>query len=81
MNLGNECVYHVFSGSKCIFLVLYVSAILLVLNDMNFLTKCKKITSKNFVMKDLGDASCVLDIQIYVGHSQNILGLSQTGYV
>ena len=35
MNLADECIYHKFSGSKYIFLVLYVNDILLAPNDLN----------------------------------------------
>ena len=60
-----ECKYYKFSGSKYIFLVLYVDNILLATNDLNLLRDIKKFMSNNFEMKDLGNASYVLDIQIY----------------
>ena len=37
MNLANDCIYHKFSGSKYIFLVLYVDDILLATNDIGLL--------------------------------------------
>ena len=37
--------------------------------------------SNNFEMKDLGDASYVLGIQIYRDRPKIILGLSQKGYI
>ena len=37
MNPADECIYHKFSGSKYIFLVLYVDDILLATNDLNLL--------------------------------------------
>src|ERR1044072_3169604 len=37
VNNGEDCVYHKFSGSKYIFLVLYVDAILLATNDIGML--------------------------------------------
>ena len=39
---------------------LYVDDILLTNNDISFLCKTKNFLSKNFEMKDLGDASFVL---------------------
>ena len=64
MNAFDECVYHKFIGSKHIFLVLYVDDILLATNDTGILYQTKKFLSKNFEMKDLGEASFVLGIQI-----------------
>ena len=81
MNPADECIYHKFSGSKYIFLVLYVDDILLATNDLNLLRDAKKFMSNNFEMKDLGNASYVLGIQIYRDHSKDILGLSQKGYI
>ena len=37
--------------------------------------------SKKFEMKDLGDASFVLGIQIHQDRSRRILGLSQKSYI
>ena len=68
-------------GSKYIFLVLYVNDILLATNDLNLLRDTNKFLSRNFEMKDLGDASYVLGIQIYQDRYTNILGLSQKGYI
>ena len=81
INLCDECIYHEFSGSKYIFLVLYVDDILLATNDQNLLLETKKFLSNNFEMKDRGDASYVLDIQIYRDRPKNILGVSQKGYI
>ena len=42
MNLVDDCVYHKFSGSKYIFLVLYVDDILLAINDIGMLHETSK---------------------------------------
>ncbi|KAL9265865.1 Retrovirus-related Pol polyprotein from transposon TNT 1-94-like protein [Drosera capensis] len=81
MNVVDDCVYHKFSGSKFIFLVLYVDDILLATNDMCILHETKKFLSSNFEMKDLGEASFVLGIQIHRERSRGILGLSQNSYI
>ncbi|RDY04449.1 hypothetical protein CR513_11841, partial [Mucuna pruriens] len=76
-----DCVYHKFSGSKYIFLVLYVDDILLTSSDTSLLHEIKRFLTKNFEMKDLGKASLVLGIQIVRDHSQGILRLSQESYI
>ena len=81
VNKVDNCVYHKFSGSRYIFLVLYVDDILLACNDMGLLSETKSFLSKNFEMKDLGEASFVLGIQIYRDCIQNIMGLSQKAYI
>ena len=48
MNPADEYIYHKFSGSKNIFLVLYVDDILLATNDLNLLNDTKKFLSNNF---------------------------------
>ena len=80
-NVVDDCVYHKFSGSKMIFLVLYVDDILLATNDTGMLYATKKFLSKNFEMKDLGEASFVLGIEILRNRSQYTLRLSQRNYI
>ena len=60
----DECVYHKFSGSEHLFLVLYVNDILLATNDIGLLHEIKRFLSNNFKMVVLGDASFVLRIKI-----------------
>jgi len=74
-------VYHKFSGSKYIFLILYVDDILLATNDKKNLQETKRFLPKKFDMKDLGETSLVLGIQIYQGGPRGILGLSQKIYI
>ena len=81
MNMVDDCIYHKFSGSKHIYLVLYVDDILLATNDIGMLHETKRFLSKKFEMKDLGDDSFVLGIQIHRDRSRGILGLSQKSYI
>ena len=64
-------------GISTFFLALYVDDMLLATNDKGLLHKTKRFLSKQFDMKDLGDASFVLGIQIYRDRSRGILSLSQ----
>ena len=60
---------------------MYVDDILLATNDIGMLHETKRFLSKNFEMKDLGDASFVLGILIQRDRSRGILGLSQRSYI
>ena len=60
-----DCVSQKFSESKFIFLVLYVNDVLLAINDIGMLHETKKFRIKKFEMKDLGDASLAVGIQIH----------------
>ena len=81
MNMVDDCIYHKFSGSKHIYLVLYVDDILLATNDIRMLHETKRFLSKKFEIKDLGDASFVLGIQIHRDFSRGTLNLSQKSYI
>jgi len=61
--------------------VLFVDDILLTSNDISFLQEIKKFLTKNFEMKDLGEASFVLGIKILRDRSQGIVRLSQESYI
>ncbi|RVW43382.1 Retrovirus-related Pol polyprotein from transposon TNT 1-94 [Vitis vinifera] len=80
-NIVDQCIYLKFSGSKFIILVLYVDDILLASSDVGLLHETKRFLSSKFDMKDLGDASFVLGIQIYRDRPRGILGLSQKAYI
>ena len=80
-NIMDQCIYQKVNGSKICFLVLYVDDILLVTNDKGFLYEVKQFLSKNFDMKDMGEASYVIAIKIHRERSQGILGLSQETYI
>ena len=56
-NIVNQCMYHKVSESEFIFLVLYVDDILLASSDIGLLHETKRFLSRNFAMKDLGEAS------------------------
>ncbi|PKI39857.1 hypothetical protein CRG98_039762 [Punica granatum] len=80
-NLVDQCIYLKVSGSKFIFLVLYVDDILLASNDLGLLEETKQFLSTNFEMKDMGETSYVIGIEIHRGRKQRTLGLSQKAYI
>ena len=61
----DQCICYKVNGSKICFLLLYVNDSLLAANDRGLLHKVKQFLSKNFNMKDMGDASYVIGIKIH----------------
>ena len=80
-NKVDQCIYCKVSGREYIFLILYVDDILLASSDVDLLHETKRMLSENFDMKDLGEASFVLGIEIHRDRSRHILGLSQRAYI
>ena len=80
-NIDDNYVYAKFKNGKCIFLVLYVDDILLSSSDVSLLLETKKFLSSKFDMKDLGEASFVLEIEIHRDRENEVLGLSQKAYL
>jgi hypothetical protein len=64
-NVEDNCVYAKFKNEKFIFLILYVDDILLANSDVRLLQETKQFLSSKFDMKDLGEASYVLGIEIH----------------
>ena len=73
-NPMDQCIYQKVSGSKICFLILYVDDILLATNDKGFLHEVKQFLSKNFDMKDMGEASYVIGIKIHRDRTRGLLG-------
>ena len=80
-NDENNCIYAKFKSGNFIFLILYVDDILLASSDVRLLLETKKFLSSNFDMKDLGEASFVLRIEINRDRRKGVLGLSQKAYL
>ena len=80
-NENEPCVYKKISGSAVVFLVLYVDDILIIGNNIPTLPSINTWLGKCFVMKELGEASCILGIQIYQDRSKRLIGLSQSVYI
>jgi len=80
-NTVDRCIYLNVSGSKFIFLILYVDDILLATNDLGLLSETKRFLSNNFEMKDMGEAYYLIGIEIFRDRSQGLLGLSQNAYI
>ena len=75
-NVEDNCIYAKFKNGRFIFLVLYVDDILLASSDVSLLQETKKFLSSKFDMKDLGEASYVLGIEIHRDRRKWVLELS-----
>lgn len=64
-----------------VFLILYVNDIQIIGNDIESLTLVKVWLTKQFQMKDLGEASYVLGIRIFRDRKNKMLSLSQASYI
>ena len=72
---GEACIYKKVSGSSVEFLISYVDDILLIGNNTKFLDIIKGYLNKNFSIKDLGEATCILGINNYRDRSRRLIGL------
>jgi hypothetical protein len=80
-NVEESCVYKKVSGSVVVFLALYMDDILLIRNNISMMKAVKSSLRKSFSMKDLGEATYILDIKIYRDRSKRLIGLSQDPYI
>jgi hypothetical protein len=80
-NEEDNYIYAKFKNEKSIFLILYVDDILLASSDVHLLLETKGFLSSYFDMKDLGEASYVLRIEIHRDRRNGVLGLSQKSYI
>jgi hypothetical protein len=74
-NIEDNCVYAKFKNGRYTFLILYVDDILLASSDVSLLLETKRFLSSKFDMKDLGEASFVLGVEIHRDRSKGVLGL------
>ncbi|KAA0067938.1 gag/pol protein [Cucumis melo var. makuwa] len=80
-NVDEPCVYKKINKVKVAFLVLYVDDILLIGNNVGYLTDVKAWLAAQFQMKNLGEAQYVLGIQIIRDRKNKTLALSQATYI
>ena len=80
-NLDEPCVYKRHQDQVVMFLVLYVDDILLIGNYVGVMSSVKVWLSRQFDMKDLGEANFILGIKLWRDRKNKMLGLSQAGYI
>uniref|UniRef100_A0A8R7JZD3 Retrovirus-related Pol polyprotein from transposon TNT 1-94 n=1 Tax=Triticum urartu TaxID=4572 RepID=A0A8R7JZD3_TRIUA len=81
MTEGDHCIYFKIMGNKFVLLSLYVDDILIASNDKSTLMEVKTWLSSKFDMKDMGEASYVLGVEIRRDRRKRMLGLSQKAYL
>ena len=81
MTEGDHCIYTKVIGSNFVLLSLYVDDILIASNDKVTLVEVKAWLSSKFDMKDMGEASYVLGVEIHRDRNKRLLGLSQKTYL
>jgi hypothetical protein len=74
-NEEDNCIYAKVKNGKFIFLILYVDDILLASSNVNLLLETKRVLSSNIDMKDLSEASFILEIEIHRDRRKRVLGL------
>jgi hypothetical protein len=72
-NEEDNCIYAKFRSGKFIFLILYVDDILLASSDVSLLLETKRFLFSNFDMKDLDEASFILEIEIHRDRRKRVL--------
>ena len=80
-SVDKACVYKLKREKSVVFLVLCVDDILLIGDNVKLLTEVKDLLATQFKMKDLGNASYVLGIQILRDRKNRVLTLSQVAYI
>ena len=80
-NVDEPCVYKHIIDKKVVSLLLYVDDILLIGNDVKILSDVKAWLANQFQMKDLGEASYILGIQIIRDRKKRLLAMSQASYI
>lgn len=78
---GYHCIYFKIVGGNFTLLSLYVDDILIASSNKEMLVEVKTWLSSTFEMKDMGNASYVLGVEILRDRNKGTLGLSQRNYL
>ena len=74
-------VYYPGSGADATFLAVYVDDLLIFGHDLQFITSFKTRLNDTFKIKDLGEVSTILGMQVRRDRAQRTITLSQTEYL
>ena len=79
VNEADRCIYYLYGGGQGVILCLYVDVILIFGTNIDVINKVKTFLSKQFDMKDLGEADVILNIKLI--NDENGITLTQSHYV
>lgn len=77
----DQCVYFLNNRPEILIVAIYVDDLLIFSNDVTHENRLKEELSKNFEMKDLGEASSVLGVRITRYEDDNSISIDQTHYI
>jgi hypothetical protein len=77
----DHCLYTLNRNGRKIVLALYVDDLLLASNDSDFLDNFKSALSREFEMRDLGEAKYIVGLEIRRNRALRQLFLTQEGYI
>ena len=77
----DQCVYFKNCNDDIIYLLLYVDDMLIASKSMSKISELKMELSKEFEMKDLGNAQRILGMEIQRDRKQRVLRLTRTQYI
>ena len=79
INESDKCIYYKCADNICTIICLYVDDLLIFGTNIIVVNEVKSMSSSNFVMKDLGEASVILGIRIT--RTATSLSLDQSHYI
>jgi hypothetical protein len=78
---ADPCIYKRLRNSKEVILFVYVDDLIIAGNDMEQINIVKKELSDKWSMKDIGELSEILGMEVYRDRQRKLLTLSQTTYI
>jgi hypothetical protein len=78
---NDYCLYTRINKDERLYILVYVDDILIIGSDINKVESIKYMLSSNFEMKDMGDVSCYLGININQNLNENIIEIDQKRYL
>jgi len=76
---SDQCIYYRTEGNNILYVAIYVDDILIFSNSLQSITEMKKVLEQNFKMKDLGEISSILGIN--VAKKNDSIKIDQKDYI
>lgn len=78
---ADPCIYYSMENNRMAIIAVYVDDILLLSNDNNYIARLKSSLSSKFKMKDMGEASSILGINIERDRNRGTISIDQSLYI